>query len=385
MTHPLAELGTDELRTRRSVKWRYFPPDVLPAWVAEMDTPLAPPIAEALAAAVRSGDTGYAMAGDLPEVFTEFAERRYGWRPDPARMILMPDVMRGIVEVLSLVTEPGAKVVVNPPVYPPFFFWLDRIGRQVVQSPLRLDADGYHLDLDRLERDFAAGAAAYLLCNPHNPTGVVLGREELTAIIDLADRYGVRIVVDEIHAPLTYPEATHVPFGSLPGSERAVIGVSASKAWNLAGLKAALLVAGPEAWPEVSQIPEEVQFSASLFGVIASEAAFSAGEPWLEALLADLDSNRVLLGNLLDEHVPSVRYRKPHGTYLAWLDCRPLRLPSDPAEIFLEYGKVAVNSGPTFGEGGDGFVRLNLATAPELLTEAVRRIGVATQAALAGR
>ncbi|MGH3716049.1 MAG: MalY/PatB family protein [Micromonosporaceae bacterium] len=376
MSDPLTAYPLEELRQRRSLKWRHHPEEVLPAWVAEMDTDLAPPIASALVAAVRRGDTGYAALGELPEAFASFAAERYGWSPDPARMMLMPDVMRGIVEVLTLITEPGASIVVNTPAYPPFFFWLERIGRRLVQSPLRLSGDGYGLDLERLERDFAAGAAVYLLCNPHNPTGLAFSRDELLAVAALADRYGVRVIADEIHAPLTYPGVRHVPFGSLPvpAAQRAVTAVSASKAWNLAGLKAALLVAGPEGWRDVQRIPEEISYAASLFGVFASEAAFRDGGPWLESLLTGLDANRALLGKLLPESLPEVGYQPPQATYLTWLDCRGLGLAGDPAEHFLAYGKVALVSGPNFGTGYDGFVRLNLATAPAHLTEVVRRM-----------
>ena len=380
MSHPLSALSLDQLRTRTSVKWRQFGPDVLPAFVAEMDTPLAPPIQAALIDAVRRGDTGYVTAGRLPEAFAEFAARRYDWRPDPARMRLMPDVMRGIVQVLEVVTRPGAAVVVNNPVYHPFYFWLRRIGRRVVESPLRLTDAGYRLDLDRLERDFAAGAQAYLMCNPHNPTGVVFSRDELLAIAELAERYRVRVIADEIHAPLTYPGVRHVSFGSLgvPAAERAFVAVSASKAWNLAGLKAALLVAGGEAaWRDLEKIPIEESVAASILGVIASEAAFSEGDSWLDDLRQDLDRNRQLLADLLAEHAPQVRYHPPDGTYLAWLDCRALALPGDPAEIFLRYGKVALNAGPIFGSGGEGFARLNIGCSAEHLTEAVRRIGTA--------
>jgi cystathionine beta-lyase len=336
-----------------------------------------------LIAAVRRGDTGYSMPAGLPEAFAEFATRRYGWSPDPGRMRLMPDVMAGIVEVLHVITEPGSSVVVNPPVYHPFFFWLEHIGRRVVSSPLRQTADGYRLDLDRLERDFAAGPAAYLLCNPHNPTGTVFTEAELRGVAELAERYRVRVVSDEIHGPLTYPGERYVSFGSLAGDavERAVVAVSASKAWNLAGLKAALLVAGPKAWPDLERIPEMMSFHAGIFGVIASEAAFRHGEAWLDDLIRDLDANRSLLADLLAAELPEVGYRPPQATYLAWLDCRRLELPGDPAEVFLEHGKVAVNSGPTFGEGGEGFVRLNLATAVPHLTEAVRRMGTAMRKA----
>ncbi|MGH3648907.1 MAG: MalY/PatB family protein [Micromonosporaceae bacterium] len=383
MSDPLAAYTLEELKQRRSLKWRHFDADVLPAWVAEMDTPLAPPIAEALHDAVRRGDTGYADPGGLPEAYAEFAGRRYGWQPDPARMVLMPDVMRGIVEILLLITEPGARIVVNTPAYPPFFFWLGHIDRRLVQSPLALTDEGYRLDLDRLERDFAAGAAVYLLCNPQNPTGLVFSRDELLAVASLADRYGVRVVADEIHAPLTYEGVRHVPFGSLPvpAAQRAVTSVSASKAWNLAGLKAALLVAGPESWSEVARIPEEVQYAASLAGVIASEAAFRDGEPWLSSLLASLARNRTLLGELLGPALPGVVYHPPQATYLTWLDCRALGLARDPAEHFLEHGRVALASGPNFGADYTGFVRLNLATAPEHLIEVVRRMAASLPAA----
>ncbi|MEU8267860.1 aminotransferase class I/II-fold pyridoxal phosphate-dependent enzyme [Sphaerisporangium sp. NPDC049002] len=370
---PLAAYSIDELRERHSSKWREYPPDVLPVWVAEMDTPLAEPIAAALVEAIGRGDTGYAVAGGLPEAFAGFAARRFGWRPDPAHMRLVPDVMAGIVEVLHLVTGPGDRVVVNTPAYPPYFYWLPRIGREVVQSPLALTPEGFRLDLCALERDFAAGAAAYLLCSPHNPTGLVFGEDELLAVAALADRYGVRVVVDEIHAPLVYPEARHVPFGSLdtPASARSITLASASKAWNLAGLKAALAVPGEEARSDVAAIDAEVSESAGLLGVIASEVAFNAGEPWLAGLMTGLTANRALLGDLLAERLPEVGYQPPQATYLAWLDFRALGLGDDPAGWFLRRGGVALYPGTRFGAPGRGFARFNFATASERVEEAV--------------
>lgn len=376
---PLSAYGLGRLRERRSMKWAEYPPDVLPMWVAEMDTPLAEPIESALTAAVRRGDTGYATPGRLPEVFAEFASRRYGWRPDPAGMRLVADVMSGIVEALLPTTARGDRVVINTPAYPPFFVWLERIGRHIVESPLELGENGYRLDFDRLEREFAAGAKAYLLCNPHNPTGLVFGEEELATVAGLADRYGVRMIVDEIHAPLTYLQARHIPFGSLDtaASARAITLVSATKAWNLPGLKAALAVPGVDARAEIAQIPEEVSVRAGLFGVIASEAAFSEGEPWLGDLMADLDTNRRLLCESLAVKIPAIRFHPPQATYLAWLDCRALGLGDDPAEAFLERGRVALSPGPRFGAQGRGFARLNFATAPERVAEAVDRVAAA--------
>ncbi|WP_239137519.1 MalY/PatB family protein [Sphaerisporangium rufum] len=387
---PLGAYRLDELRARHSAKWREYPADVLPVWVAEMDTPLAPPIAAALAEALERGDTGYAVPGGLPEAYAGFSARRFGWRPDPAAMRLVPDVMMGVVEALHLVTEPGDPVVINTPAYPPYFYWLPRIGRPVVASPLALTADGYRLDLDALEREFAGGARAFLLCNPHNPTGLVPAAEELREVARLADRHGVRVISDEIHAPIVHPGARHVPFGALDAESaaRSIMLASASKAWNLAGLKGALAVpGGAPAAADLARMDPEVGTGAGLLGVIAAEAAFSAGEAWLDELLAGLTANRDLLAALLREHLPEVGYQPPQGTYLAWLDFRVLGLGDDPAEWFLRRGDVALYPGLKFGAEGAGHARFNFATGPELVAEAVGRMAAALgrpPAAIAG-
>jgi len=371
--NPLTVLTLDQLRRRHSEKWRRYDPDVLPMWVAEMDVPLAEPIRAALAEAVTLGDVGYCNPGRIAEAHAGFAARRYGWCPDPAYTLLLPDVMTGVGETLRAVTGPGDGVVVNTPVYPPFFETITDVDRRVVESPLDPDL---RLDLDRLERDYAAGARAHLLCNPHNPTGVVCTPAELLAVAELARRYDVRLLVDEIHAPLVYPGAAHTPFASLDAdaAARAVIFVSASKAWNLPGLKAGLAIGSPESWPDLRRLPRSLWIGAGLFGVIASEVAFTDCDPWLDALVEGLDANRATLGKLLAEQAPGVGYRPPAATYLAWLDCRALGLPGDPAEVFLDRGRLAVNSGPLFGPPGAGYVRLNFATSPELLAEGVRRL-----------
>lgn len=206
-------------------------------------------------------------------------------------------------------------------------------------------------------------------------------RDELTTVAELAARHRVRVVVDEIHAPIVHPGERFLPYLSLPGAEDAFALLSASKAWNLAGLKAALAVAGPTAAKDLARMPEEVSHGPSHVGILAHTAALESGVEWLDSLLAGLDENRRLLADLLAEHLPAVRYRQPQGTYLAWLDCRPLRLSDDPAGVFLDRGRVALSAGPYFGTGGAGHVRLNLAASPELLTEAVRRMAAAVGAA----
>jgi cystathionine beta-lyase len=372
------------LRRRRSAKWTRYPLDVLPVWVAEMDLPLAAPVTAALRGLVDRGDTGYPAFGGLAESYAAFSARRFGWAPDPAAVVPVPDVVRGIARVLELVTRPGDGVVVNPPVYPPFFGVVAGCGRRVVSSPLRRDGSGrFRLDVDDLERCFRLGARAYLLCHPHNPTGEVLGRAELAAVAALAQRYRVTVVSDEIHAPLTSPGHRHVPFGSLDGwaPEHAVTLVSASKAWNLAGLKCALAVPGRAVAEQVDAgFDDEIRFGCSLPGVVAAQAAFEEGEPWLDAVLGHLDGQRRLLADLLGRRLPAVGYRPPDATFLAWLDFSRAGLGADPARVLLDRGRVALSSGLPFGPGGTGWARLNFATSGELLAEAVDRMAAAVGA-----
>lgn len=376
--NPLRALTLDRLRCRTSMKWRTYPEDVLPVWVAEMDVPLAAPVVRAVTAAMELGDTGYPAGTAYAEALAAFAAKRWGWDGlDVTRTAIVPDVMLGVVEMLKLVTGPGDPVVVNSPVYPPFYQFVGNMDRRVVEAPL--GADG-RIDADVLAaafRGLGGGRAGYLLCSPHNPTGTVHTAAELTAVTALAERYGVRVVADEIHAPLTAPGVDFVPYLSVPGADRGLSLMSASKAWNLAGLKAALALAGPGAAADLARLPEEVSHGPSHVGVIAHTAALTDGTAWLDALLAGLDENRRLLAGLLDRHLPGVRYRPAEATYLAWLDCRALGLGDDPAEVFLERGRVAVNSGIPFGTGGAGHVRFNLATSPEVITEAVRRMAAA--------
>jgi cystathionine beta-lyase len=395
--NPLTLLTLDELRQRSSVKWRAHPSDVLPLWVAEQDVPLATPVADALRRAIDLGDTGYAHGTAYAEALGEFADRRWGWhdfRVDHTTVV--PDVMMGIVEVLRLVTDPGDAVVLCSPVYPPFYAFVSHADRQVIEAPLGPDLRMDHAALDDAFRRARAygGRPAFLLCNPHNPTGVVHRRDELEAVAELADRHGVRVISDEIHAPLVLRGAHFTPYLTVPGAENAFALTSASKAWNLAGLKAALAVAGPRAATDLHRMPEEVGHGPSHLGVIPHTAALHAGEPWLDLLLDGLDANRTLLETLLAEHLPAVGYHRPEGTYLAWLDCTRLGVATEhpagepgvvsdvagPAKMFLDHARVALSSGHVFGTGGTGFVRLNFATSPAILTDAVTRMGRAVDA-----
>jgi cystathionine beta-lyase len=378
--HPLRDLNEQTLRRRTSIKWREYPDDVLPLWVAEMDVVPDEAVRAALVAAVEAGDTGYPHGNHYAEALAELASTRWGWDGlDPARTAYAADVMTGIAEVVRLVSAPGDPVVVNPPVYPPFFDVVEHVGRVVVEAPLGVDG---RLDTDALQAAFVqartmGGSVTYLLCNPHNPTAVAHTRDELAAVAALAHEHGVRVVVDEIHGPLV-PQG-FVPYLSVEGAEDAFAVTSASKAWNLAGLKAAVVVAGERAEADLRRVPEIVSHGPSHLGMLAHTVALREGGAWLDAVLADLADNRRLLGDLLDEHLPQVRWGRGSATYLAWLDCRGLGLGDDPAAVFLEHGRVAVNSGPTFGTGGAGHVRLNFATSPTILTEAIRRMAHAVE------
>jgi cysteine-S-conjugate beta-lyase len=362
------------LRQRRSSKWVTHPPDVLPAFVAEMDVELAPPVRAALHEAIDLGDLGYTEPGGLFEAFAGFAERRLDWRPDPGRMRLMPDVMAGVVECLRVLTEPGDAVAITPPVYAPFFDAIPEAGRRIVEVPLAAGA----LDLDGIESAFAGGARALLISSPHNPGGFVFERATLEAVSALAERHGALVLVDEIHGPLELPGARFGSLGAL-GDARAVVLTSASKAFNLAGLKCAIAVACSDAVArELDALPEEVSYRAGILGVIAGQAAFEHGDAWLDELIAALDANRRRLGELLAERLPDVGYLEPEAGFLAWLDCRALGLGDDPAAAFLERGRVALEPGLMYGAGGAGFARLNFGCSPALLEEAVERMARAT-------
>jgi len=391
VSNPLEQLTLDQLRTRTSMKWNAYPADVLPLWVAEMDVLLAPAVADAVRRAIAAGDTGYPHGHAYAEALAAFAADRWGWDGIAVeRTAIVPDVMLGIVEVLRLITEPGDAVVLCSPVYPPFYAFVTHAGRQVIEAPLGPDR---RIDPGALADAFAVARRTsnhpvLLLASPHNPTGVVHTRDELTAVAALARRFGVRVISDEIHAPLVLAGAEFVPYLSVPGGEDAFALFSASKGWNLAGLKAALLVAGPEAAADLARLPEEVSHGPSHLGILAHTAALAGGRDWLDALLRGLDRNRGLLASLVDTHLPQVTLVRPEATYLAWLDCRRLGLHSTtrpgvvgelagPAQMFLDRARVALSSGHVFGTGGAGFVRLNFATSSAILRDAVQRMGAA--------
>jgi len=366
-----------ELRARHSsAKWRMYDDDVLPAWVAEMDYPLADCIAEALHDAIDRGDTGYRWVGNLPELAGDFYARHHGWHFAESQVIVLADVLTAMAEAMRRLTPHGSSIVVTSPIYPPFVHVTRSIAdRHVVDVPLlhgRLDLDGLAQAFSQEE------VTAFLMCHPHNPTGMIADRETLVAVAHLARAHNVVVISDEIWSPLTWGEPDFIPYLSVAPeiTTHDVALVSASKAFNLAGLKCAQIIAGS---PEVAdtlraRIPMEITYGTGHLGIIASMAAYSAGDSWLAATTERIQANILLLARELAEHLPAIIFEPPRATYLAWLDCRGLDLGDDPAKAFLDKGRLAVNPGQTFGDNGKGFVRMNLAMDPELVQESVARM-----------
>ncbi len=387
---PLSSLTLSDLRQRTSEKWRHYPSDVVPLWVAEMDVPLAEPIQRALHDAIAIGDLGYPMADGYLAAFAAFAARHWNWDGiDSSHSIPVANVMTGVAAAIAVLTDPGDTVVVNCPVYPPFYSYSEKSGRVVSEAPL--GADG-RLDFEELEAAFERARAksarpAYLLCNPHNPTGTLHRTDELTRVLELADRYGLRVISDEIHAPLVL-RGDFTPLLRLAGAERAVAVLSASKAFNLAGAPAAVLVAGRNGADVIQALGQRVVPGPSQLGVIAQSAALTDGDDWLDILLEDLCARQELLIHLLAEQLPDARYLPGDATYLAWLDLRSLNLESPvdsprgdmagesgPAAYFLEHARVALSGGAAFGSGGVGHARLNFATTESILRGALEQMG----------
>ena len=363
------------LQQRRSEKWSGHEPDVLASTVAEMDFPLAPDVTAALHATIDRHDLGYTppTASRLSAAFAAFARRQMSWTVDQDQVTVVPDVMAGLIELCRSLVAPGEQVAFCTPAYPPFFAELPQARVKLVS--LALGAAGV-VDLEKLEAALAAGVRALVLTNPHNPTGRVASRAELEQIADLCARYGCWVFADEIHAPLVLSGVTHTPWLAVSDAarERGIALTSASKAFNVAGLKAALMItASDRARDAVRRVPPLTD-RVGILGVIAAEAAFTQGDRWLDAVRGQLSANRALLVELLQAEFPKITWTPPQASFLAWLDCHALELGDDPAETFLTRGRVALSRGLDYGPEGAGFVRLNFGTGPDHVADAVRRM-----------
>ncbi|GGL18512.1 MalY/PatB family protein [Planomonospora parontospora] len=373
----LNDLTLESLTTRDGAKWSLAEPGVIPAWVADMDFPVAPAVREALARRIH-GDLGYPAwldqlgDGPLAEVFAARMEQRHGWRADPAHVRSFTDINQALQVVLHVATRPGDAVALHVPTYPPFLETLAEMGRPPLPIPMEPVGDSWGFDADALAARLAEGRCrVLLLVNPQNPTGRSFTREELTVLAELAERHDLLVVSDEIHADLTHAPSAHVPFATLL-PERTVTLTSATKAFNLGGIRCSVAHFGPPALrAAMAAQPRHMYGAAHVFGVDATVAAWTRGDGWLEEVRAVLARNRSLVAGGLPE---GVRYRIPDATYLAWLDFTDLALGEDPAEFLKREARVMLSQGPPFGPGGEGFARLNFATSGPVLSEILDRI-----------
>ncbi|MCD4533222.1 aminotransferase class I/II-fold pyridoxal phosphate-dependent enzyme [Nocardioides sp. cx-169] len=376
----IRDFTDNEARRALVLKWGTVERDVIPAWVAEMDYALAPPVAQALSEAVARGVTGYPpfeMGGELGRAYAGWARRQFGSEVDPELVIPTVDVTAGVRVALDVLCDPGPMVMPGP-AYAPQLQVAQVTGRERVDLLLDPDAERAELDLDRLDRLFSDGARTLLLTQPHNPWGRAFSRAELEGVRDVVVRHGARVISDEIHAPLVLEGAEHVSYLSIDGTaDHAVAVVAASKAFNTAGLRCAQIISADRATHErLVDVPLVRNDSWSPLGVVAAVAAYTDGDEWLGALRTRLSAQRDLLGVLLAEQLPAARMRPLEATYLAWLDLRAYG-HDDPAAVALERGRVRLAPGHDYQPGLGGHVRLNIATSPERLTLIVQRLAEA--------
>jgi cystathionine beta-lyase len=373
------------LRAKRSAKWsRHGTP--FAAWVADMDFPPAPVVLDVIRAAADRADFGYpewkgtGFGSPAVEVWADRCDRRYDWLVPASEVREFCDVVQAVQVMLHLHTNPGDGVVLHTPSYPPLLDAIDTFGLRLVDVPAHIGADTVAFDYDALEERLQReGATVLLLCHPQNPTGHRFDRAELERLAAIAERFDLLVISDEIHADLTYAPAAHVPFASL-GPEvaaRTVTVHSPSKAFNIAGLRHAVAHIGPVRLRErLAALPNHLLGALNVVAAEVTVAAWTDGDDWLDAVVEHLDRNRRLAAELLAEQLPSVRYRIPEATYLAWLDCRACGFDDDPFEVFRGRG-VQLGAGTDYGPGGAGFVRLNMATSGPILAATIAAMSTA--------
>ncbi len=381
-------VNLDEVLDRtgsNAMKWEYTKnvfgrDDVLPLWVADMDFPTPQEVTDAIVERAQHPIYGYPGTPDaLKKAFTDWLERRLNIEVHPKHLVTLPGVVFGLHIAAMGFTSPGDKIIVQSPVYPPFFSSIEKTGRHVLENPL-IEKDGhYEMDFDHLESIIDRHTKAIFLCSPHNPIGRVWTREELTKLGDIAAKHNLLVVSDEIHGDLILKGNVQTPFYSLPDelSERSISFMAPSKTFNLAGLYASFAVIKNKAIREEFEntIARTGAGRLNIFGIEATKAAYTHGEEWLEDVIAYLDGNATYLESALKERVPQIKMHKPEGTYLAWLDCRALNMTDEALKDWtIKEARLGLNAGITFGKQGSGFMRLNFACPRSLIEEAVNRL-----------
>lgn len=388
------------ITNRPGIKWARHGSDVLALWVADMDFEVPDVVLDAVRDRIEVGGLGYDFY-DPPipvlEVFVRHMDSAFGWKTSTDELVRVHDVIQGLHLTIDAVTQPGDGIILQTPAYHPFFPLIDGLGRRIIDNPMRQTDDGWHLDLEHLDALAARDdVTALLLCNPHNPLGIVFGRDQLVALAEVAQRHDLVIISDEIHCDLVYEPATHTPIASVSdaAAERTITVTAATKSFNIAGLRMAFIHSASQRYlPQIKAIPSFAIGGIGVLGQVATIAGWTNGDAWLAQVRDALDHNRHLLGDLCASHLPGARYTPPQATYLAWVDLSEVGagvLGDDPSERFLSEAGVYVNSGRDFfpptsdtatdastdsKARGNGHIRVNFATDPQLLTDAVTRMG----------
>jgi cystathionine beta-lyase len=387
----------DTLPDRRGTdcaKWDVTGPDVLPMWVADMDFTSPPEVVKALEDFVKKGVFGYPYFGDGPkEAVTEWMSHRHGWEIDPGAVAFVGGVVVGFNQAAHAVTQPGDGYLVQTPTYGPFFGVEKNVGLSQQEMELTLNADGsYSIDLDAFEAAIEPETRIFMLCNPQNPTGRVFTKAELEGMAEICLRHNVIICSDEIHNDLVFNGHKHIPIASLDAeiARKTITLIAPSKTFNVAGLKAsAVIIENEELMTKFAAAAQGLSDHwVNLMGMIALEAAYRQGAPWLDALMAYLEGNRDFTAEYVNQRLPGVRMAVPEGTFLAWLDCRAVLGEVETEEneggyfdpFFEKQAKVAVNNGAWFGKGGEGFVRLNFGCPRHVLQEGLERMRAGLEA-----
>lgn len=384
----------DQVPDRRptdSIKWNLFDADVLPMWVADMDFPVAEPIREALLARVEHGVFGYpgyvhpkpGCISDLQALLVERMQSRYDWHVEPEEILPLPGVITGLNLTCHALASPGAGILIQTPVYPPFFHTAENAGLVLQQSMLARLPDGhYEVDWEDFEAAFTGQTRIFILCNPHNPVGRVFRQEELERMAEICLRHGVTICSDEIHCDLIFKGCWHIPIASLDEeiARNTVTLMSPTKTFNIAGLQCSFaIVQDPELRKKMEQAMGGLVMWVNLMGMVAAIAAYRDGQEWLDQVLNYMETNRDYLYDYVTGHMPHINMVKPEGTYLTWLDCRQAGILGNPCEFFVQTGRVGFNDGATFGQGGEGFVRMNFACTRTLLSQALEQMRAALE------
>ncbi|MFT3855189.1 MAG: aminotransferase class I/II-fold pyridoxal phosphate-dependent enzyme [Ilumatobacteraceae bacterium] len=379
-------ISPEALHAAGHLKWTKFGPGVLGGFVAEMDFGTAPAVRAALLDAIERDLLGYVpptLVTEMGAACAEWCAARYGWGVDPADVHPLPDVLRGLEMAIQHCSRPGSPVILPVPAYMPFHTIPGKYDRSIIDVAMARDGGRWVYDLDALDAAFAAGGSLLVLCNPHNPLGRVMTPDEMLAIAAVVERHGGRVFSDEIHAPLVYAPHRHVPYATVSPAAAAhtVTATSASKAWNLPGLKCAQLIVSNDA-DRATMEANGVWFrhGAATIGVVANVAAYREGRDWIDGVVTYLDGNRRLLGTLLADLLPEVGYEPPEGTYLSWLDFGALDLPDHLAAWFTAEAAVAMIDGyECGGPACNGYVRLNFATGRPILEQMVTSMAAAVR------